>query len=651
MSLNSAMLAGVSGLAANSSALAAISDNISNVNTIGYKRSQSDFATIVTSHPAQGTYSAGGVMTYNRQRVTAQGGLQNTSSPTDLAVYGQGFFITTQKPEGVTPTDTRLFTRAGSFTLDSQGYLKNTTGLYLQGWPVDSFGNITTDPSDLTRMSSINVTSVGGTAQPTTRVTLSANLRSSQPVSAAAVNPTTAPVDTNPISGTNPYVVGNLATNFQSNGSLGVKPSYSNVSNFVDANGATHQLVFAYKEDSTVVLPAGQKAYKYEVFPAKASDMINLPASGVLTSGQIIVDTTTTPFTDKTPLASQSTLTQTIMASGSTAAGTNPTALPEWSVPAAATPPAVTPPNGATLSLNLKQAKILEGIAAPKYDPVYNSMTVYNATTGIGVKPDFALQVPVSDSKGGQRTLGMAFLKADQPNTWYAELYAIPASDVETDGAVRGQLMSGIVKFNPNGTIDTVNSTFLPATSNVLNLGASASTLPTTPSAGGLPGTFKWATKLGVDAQNITVVDSLAGGGLTQYDSASVVQQVLTNGTAFGNLTDVQISKDGFVTAIYDNGVSRNISQIGIATFPNPDGLTAISGNSFQVSNVSGTYNLKVPGTGGAGQLRPSTLEASTVDLSTEFTGLITAQRAYSASSKIITTADQMMQELLQIKS
>ena len=75
-----------------------------------------------------------------------------------------------------------------------------------------------------------------------------------------------------------------------------------------------------------------------------------------------------------------------------------------------------------------------------------------------------------------------------------------------------------------------------------------------------------------------------------------------------------------------------------------------MNGNAYSVSQASGTYNLKAPGSGGAGFIGASQLEASTVDLSTEFTGLITTQRAYSASSKIITTADQMLEELLMIK-
>src|SRR5690606_19857488 len=114
------------------------------------------------------------------------GQLQRTTQSTDLGIAGQGFFVVTEKPENLQVNDARLFTRAGAFRVDNLGYLKNTAGLYLQGWPVDAEGNITTDPSDLNRLRTINVGSVGGTAEPTTRVQLNANLRDSQAVSPEA---------------------------------------------------------------------------------------------------------------------------------------------------------------------------------------------------------------------------------------------------------------------------------------------------------------------------------------------------------------------------------------------------------------------------------------------------------------------------------
>jgi flagellar hook protein FlgE len=473
MSISSAMLSGVSGLVANSAALAAISDNIANVNTVGYKRNDTSFQSIVTGSATRGSYNAGGVLASTRQAVSQQGLLQQTSSSTDLGIAGAGFFITTDKAENVSATDSRTFTRAGSFQVDSQGYLRNAAGLYLQGWPVNAQGELETDPSDLTRLRSINVGAVGGTADPTTRVTVNANLQASQDVS-----------------------------------------------------------------------------------PQEAS-----------------------------------------------------------------------------------------------YNVATNNMSSYDPDAGTGVKPDYSMQIPVSDSKGGKRTLEIDFLKSSNPNEWYAEIRAVPADDIVTAAPfVNGQVAAGTVAFTPDGKIDLAATTLFGAASPgpppvpaepVIDLG---------PSSGPAGASGQWDASLGVAAQQIRIDLAQAPGGLTQYDSQSVTQSIATNGTAFGNLTNVEIDERGAVTANFDNGVSRQIAMVALATFPNPDGLKPVSGNAYRVSLESGTYNIKQPGAGGAGDLSPSTLEASTVDLSSEFTGLITTQRAYSASSKIITTADQMLEELLNIK-
>lgn len=137
---------------------------------------------------------------------------------------------------------------------------------------------------------------------------------------------------------------------------------------------------------------------------------------------------------------------------------------------------------------------------------------------------------------------------------------------------------------------------------------------------------------------------------LTQFSTTSAVNSLNPNGAGVGNVVGVDVGEDGKVTAIFDNNLTRLVAQIGLATFPNPDGLELINGNAYSQSTLSGEYSLKEPKLGGAGKIGSSALEASTVDLSSEFTGLITTQRAYSASSKIITTADQMLEELISIK-
>ena len=232
---------------------------------------------------------------------------------------------------------------------------------------------------------------------------------------------------------------------------------------------------------------------------------------------------------------------------------------------------------------------------------------------------------------------------------------AIPADDVTTHASLGtdGVLKSGLVAFTQDGRLD-VDAMAAMAPGVALFPDPSAASLnfmasDTDPATLGA-GEFMWGDQLGIDDQSITFDLTAAAGGLSQYDSASVVQATLTNGTAFGNLSEVKIDEKGFVTAIFDNGVTRQIAQVALATFPSADALSEVSGNAFRVSQGSGTFNLKAAGAGGAGLIGASQLEASTVDLSAEFTGLITTQRAYSASSKIITTADEMLAELISIK-
>jgi flagellar hook protein FlgE len=462
MSINSAMLAGVSGLITNSSALAAISDNIANVNTTAYKRNQVNFANVVTAQAVKGRYSAGGVQAVTRQFVGQQGLIQSASSPTDLGISGDGFFVVSTKGAGLTAADTRVFTRSGSFSVDQDGYLVNDAKLYLQGWPIAEDGTIDVSPSDLTKMRSINVKDLGGAVRATSNVIINANL------------------------------------------------------------------------DRTQTPSAGLGAYA---------------------------------------------------------------------------------PNGA------------------------NSMAAYavDPTDPAATKPDHTIEMTVVDSAGGTHRLVMAFLKTDPtvtPNTWHAEIYAVPASDV--DANANGEILAGDVVFNSDGTIDLANTTlFGPAGSPPqINLDASGAAAPA------------WAASLGISASTI----ALNLNNLKEYAGTSVTNSVNPDGATMGTVVGVEIGEDGVVSAIFDNSEIRRIAMIGLATFPNPDGLQPVSGNAYRPTIQSGEFAVKQPGIGGAGEIASSTLEASTVDLSAEFTGLITTQKAYSASSKIITTADQMLEELINIK-
>ena len=137
---------------------------------------------------------------------------------------------------------------------------------------------------------------------------------------------------------------------------------------------------------------------------------------------------------------------------------------------------------------------------------------------------------------------------------------------------------------------------------------------------------------------------------MTQSDAASTLYSATPNGALFGALTGVRVDGDGKVIAKFDNGVKKPIYQLPIATFLNPDGLAPLNGNAYNASVESGDVSLKVANQGGAGAVQSSALEQSTVDLAKEFSDMIVIQRAYSAASKIITMADQMLDELTNMK-
>ena len=500
MSINSAMLAGSAGLRANASALAAISDNISNVNTVGFKRLRNDFTSLVLQQHHETTYNAGGVSASSRALVGEQGALQSSSVSTHLAISGDGFFVTREHGGDATVSDPFYYTRAGQFSPDTDGYLRNAAGYYLYGWTVEDDGTVTANPSDVNALQPVRITGIGGAAEATTRVSLTANLQASQAISDAA-----------------------------------------------------------------------QGLYETNA---------GLPR---------------------------------------TAAGAD-------------------------------------------YNTATNSMALFASSGGgSGVRPDFTSSVQVYDSLGGLRTLTFSFLKsAEAANEWYLEVHMQPSSDITTTGNLAdGQIATGVVQFTSSGQLDTTNvgtdpRLFDPRSLAILGSDGTTPTVNLTPPNvnAAANGTAQWAAGLGLSSQNIVmdIGDSNTPGGLTQFDTQSIMDTSQVNGTAFGSLSSVEVDEEGFVTAQFTNGLTKRIYQVPLATFSNVNGLAASHGGAYRAGPSAGPLNMKPAGEAGAGKINPRALEASTVDLAEEFSNLITTQRAYSASSKIITTADEMLDELIRLK-
>ena len=249
--------------------------------------------------------------------------------------------------------------------------------------------------------------------------------------------------------------------------------------------------------------------------------------------------------------------------------------------------------------------------------------------TSGAVTPDFTRTINVYDSQGGTQPITLSFVKT-AANTWaYEASYAGNAANITGSNPIA----QGTMSFNTDGTLANADTSGAPTGNITLNI--------------------PWSAASGLSAQSVAVNMGTVGSsnGITQFDSASTLANSTVNGALFGSLNGVTVDQSGNVTAQFTNGLTQKIGEVPLATFANADGLSQVSGTAFAQSADSGAAVVSTAGTSGAGSIQDSALEGSTVDLANEFTTLITTQRAYSASARIVTTADKMLQTLEQLPS
>ena len=136
---------------------------------------------------------------------------------------------------------------------------------------------------------------------------------------------------------------------------------------------------------------------------------------------------------------------------------------------------------------------------------------------------------------------------------------------------------------------------------------------------------------------------------LTQYASASNILSVTQDGSGVGAVQSISVAPDGEITALLTNGQTSSLGRIAVATFSNQEGLSRLSGNLLAASTASGVAIVGRPETGSFGSIKSGTLELSTVDIASEFVKIITLQRGFQASSRIITTINQLLNEIIQL--
>ncbi len=253
------------------------------------------------------------------------------------------------------------------------------------------------------------------------------------------------------------------------------------------------------------------------------------------------------------------------------------------------------------------------------------------ATTGISlgvnlpstaaVSDSFSVTAQVFDSLGNAHDMDITFTKTAL-NTWSWSAQNPTMLGVGTATAAG----TGSITFDTDGT----PLSFTPAAPSVTLTGF-------TTGAGNSTVTLDLGTVAGTD-------------GLTQFAGNFTISNIDQDGVRFGNYTGITISEEGIVTALFDNGQRLDIYQLPLGMFRNPNGLEARTGNVYLETDRSGNFQLNLAGNGGAGDIAPGALESSTVDLAEEFTKMIITQRAYSANTKVITTADDMLEELIRVK-
>ncbi len=301
-----------------------------------------------------------------------------------------------------------------------------------------------------------------------------------------------------------------------------------------------------------------------------------------------------------------------------------------------------------TLNLNgLSSPPVMSTLASlvgnlNSQDAVVSNYAYGNMTSGT-TTPSFTTTFNVTDSKGGTQQITVDFCNlgpnATGNDQWGFEVNYSPASNIGGSGNGAQLLTGGTMTFNTDGSLESITDpTGTSETTVSVNL-------PFTNGLTPQPFTLNLGTPGGNGASG--------GGtdGFTDYSSSDVLTSSNVNGEAAGTVTGFTVGKDGIVTANFSNGQTKNVFQIPLATFSNANGLSPTSGDAWTASPASGTAIYNAPTTGAAGAIQSGALEGSTVDLATEFTNLITSQRAYSASARIITTADTMLQTLEQLPS
>lgn len=647
------LFAGVSGLKNHQVKMNVIGNNIANINTIGFKTSRVNFQeALVQTYKGAGrpsSISGGtnpvqlglGMEVSSIDTLFQQGGLETTGQITDLAIQGSGFFVLGDNDGN------RFYTRAGAFGFDADSNLVDpATGMYVMGKNADATGAI---PSIATT-SPINIPfGQQDPAHATQEITLANNLNVSATDSRATlIDDGGSGIDSvsgyadDGVGGTHDItIVGQQAQNDYLIGThdIGSVPGgllytttlgdlgITDFSSFtITVDGSQVEMLQGFDSTTSVRevieainlisgLTAELNAGEVQITRDKAGDpsLYNFEVSAG-SAGNITTQLLGAPI--GATLQSSGGAASTFIAtdSFSPATGYGSAAGPFTYV--------------LDLVINETTGKVegLSGLGNGGVEVMALSgelsATIPGETLEIETEPtSHSMSIGVFDSLGEKHVLSIEFSKSAITNRWEWEASTLD-NEVLTGGA------SGFVMFNSDGSLNTFS----------FNGGAQAISID--------PGNGAGIIDVSIDAGTVGNFNGLTGfssGGHT----ASIIGQ---DGYGLGILEKISIDQVGNISGFFSNGVSRVLAQITLADFSNQAGLRKAGLSTYQSSANSGDAVEGTAGTTIAGSISSGALEASSVDIAQEFTSMITAQRGFQANARIITTSDNMLDELVNIK-
>ena len=535
------MYSGVSGLKAHQNQMDVIGNNISNVNTTGFKAARVTFKEMLNQTISGASSPQGGRGGTNPKQIglgvkvgsidndMGQGSLQSTGKMTDMAIQGNGFFI-------LNDGDQNLYSRAGNMSFDEEGYLVNSAnGNRVQGWIAEEDGTI--NETSMDNLEDITLDQTMDAAK-TEKMVLDGNIDASKE---------------NELS---------LSQN-----KLTVEDTTNNTTDDVTVNLTKtdnfNQWGFELTaEDSSSTFDSN-------------SGYISFDEEGNVTQVTEDMDGSGQDFTTDPP---------TIDISGT----------------------------GDEVDLNMPDIDDNIG-STPLFEGAEDAAETVSADYTTNAKK--TISTSVFDSQGYSHDVTM-IAKKSADNVW-----TLNEDDVDVSNAENVSLSSGAshnINFDSDGKISSGQSLDL----NFDPIGGST-----------------------VD-QDINVNFS----ELSQFAGDMTAEVKNVDGYSQGQLKDFTMNDAGVIIGSYDNGYNKQLAQIGTAEFANPAGLKKTGDTMFTTSNNSGDPKVGPAGMGGRGLISSGTLEMSNVDLADQFTKMITSQRGFQANSKVITTSDEMLQGLVNIK-